>query len=265
MNSHLDTLDTYSEKENKQWLRRVLVQYSNMVNKSIKLESGHSNQTRFNANDVNKAYKLIYEKTSSNPYSESMFRIKDLFREDKETVDYLTTIKTRPIVGGAFTYLDIKDIKFRLAKSIFLYICRINFVSGTKIKYVLEEQVDDLAKIISSLEEALTNQTPKGIYDKIESFISDINELKKSLNTRYKIHNNEGDHISFKDLCMATIRRDPKSFHLLVKNGTLVSVPPSRASMISARTWYMEKGFDQYKDIPSDPVTENLLYALMWG
>ena len=115
MNSHLDTLDTYSEKEkekeNKQWLRRVLVQYSNMVNKSIKLESGHSNQTRFNANDVNKAYKLIYEKTPYNKYSESMFRIKDLFREDKETVDYLTTIKTRPI---------IIDIKLRLAKSIFL-------------------------------------------------------------------------------------------------------------------------------------------------
>ena len=258
MNSHLDTLDTYSEKEkekeNKQWLRRVLVQYSNMVNKSIKLESGHSNQTRFNANDVNKAYKLIYEKTPFNKYSESMFRIKDLFREDKETVDYLTTIKTRPI---------IIDIKLRLAKSIFLYICRINFDNRRKIKYVLEEQVDDLAKIISSLEGALTNQTPKGIYDKIESFICDINELKKSLNTRYNIHNNEGDHISFNDLCMATIRRDPKSFHLLVKNGTLVSVHPSSASMISARTWYMEKGFDEYKDIPSDPVTENLLYALM--
>lgn len=255
MNSHLDTLDTYSEKENKQWLRRVLVQYSNMVNKSIKLKSGHSNQTRFNANDVNQAYKLIYEKTSSNPYSESMFRIKSLFREDKETVDYLTTIKTIPI----------KDIELRLAKSIFLYICRINFVSGIKIKYVLEERVDDLAKIISSLEEALTNQTPKGIYDKIEIFISDINELKESLNTRYKIHNNEGDHISFNDLCMATIRRDPKSFHLLVKNGTLVSVPPSRASMISARMWYMEKKYDEYKDIPSDPVTNNLLYALMKG
>jgi hypothetical protein len=38
----------------------------------------------------------------------------------------------------------------------------------------------------------------------------------------------------------------------------------SEVSMISARKWYMKK-YDIYKDIPSGPVTESLLYALMRG
>ena len=255
MDYHLD--DYYSEKDNKKWLRSVLVQYSNMVNKTyFKSESGHSNQTRFNASDVNKAYKLIYE-NSSNQYSESIFRIKDFFREDLETLKTLLPLPKH-----------IASFELELAKSIFLYICRFNFLAKKKIeiKYVLEERVDSLGKIISSLKNSLTDQTPKGIHDKIESFISDINELKESLNIRYKIHNNEGDHISFNDLCMATNRKDPKSFYLLVKKtgeGSLVSFAPSTASMISARKWYMYKGYGEYKDIPYDAVTKSLLTELM--
>lgn len=255
--------DASSEKENKAWIRHVLIQYSNREKKHHKSDSGHSKQSKFNANfnanDVNKVYKLIYENASSEKSTtllKNVNIIKGLFREDKETVDYLRTIKTRLL----------EDIELTLAVSIFLSVCKINFIGGQDIKGVLKNCALWLEKIITDLETARTNKTEVGIDKKIVSLISAINVLSECIGIRYRIHENEGYSISLKDLQMATDRKAHKSFYRLTKNNKnkkLELTSKSEVSMVSARSWYMEKGFDEYKDIPSDRVTENLLYALM--
>jgi len=250
--------DTLSQKENKTWIRHVLVQYSNRENKHHKSDSSYSKQFKFNANDVNKVYKLIYEKkdsTEKRPLFIIVNDIKSLFREDKETINYLRTIKTIPM----------DDIEHTLAESIFLSVCRINFIGGQDIMGALKECTLRLERVVTHLEIARTNKTEVGIDKKIVRLTSAINDLKIIINIRYKIHKSEGDGISLIELKKATNRMTHKSFYRLIQDKKLDQTEnKSEVSMISARKWYMKK-YDKYKNIPSDPVTKSLLYALMRG
>jgi len=254
----LDNSDPLSQKENRTWIRHVLVQYSNRENKHHKSDSSYSKQFKFNANDVNKVYKLIYEKkdsTEKRPLFIIVNDIKRLFREDKEIINYLRTI-------SSFYLYDIEQV---LAESIFLSVCRINFIGGQDIMGALKECTLRLERVVFSLERARTNKTEVGIDKKIVRLTSAVNDLKTIINIRYKIHKSEGDGISLIELKMATNRRTHKSFYRLIQDKELDQTKnKSEVSMISARKWYMKK-YDKYKDIPSDPVTQSLLYALMRG
>jgi hypothetical protein len=241
------------------------VQYSNREKKHHKSDSSYSKQFQFNANDVNKVYKLIYEKKDSTekkplfiekrPLFIIVNDIKSLFREDKETINYLRTIKTIPM----------DDIEHTLAVSIFLSVCRINFIGGQDTMGALKECTIRLERVVTHLEIARTNKTEVGIDKKIVRLTSAINNLKIIINIRYKIHKSEGDGISLIELKMAANRRTHKSFYRLIQDKELDQTEnKSEVSMISARKWYMKK-YDIYKDIPSGPVTESLLYALMRG
>jgi len=239
-------------------------------------------KSKFNAWDVKKVHELIKVADNKNNdqhvYSikNDVTFIQNSFRLRPDS-DHQYRQSVMEKLASDLGYGRLNKIEHELAKSVYLSECKINFVkSEASLNEVFFNRDNNLGITIKDLEKIQSLEHSAGFYKYLEKLIKSVKALKDSLLIKSRLNNDDilssrsneppEDYITFEDLCRATGRINEKSFYALIKGGELKKSRHQKAvTLISARKWFAEKGFNQYKSVEHNIYSEGLLRLLLHG
>ena len=239
-------------------------------------------KSKFNAEDVKMVHELIKGADNKNndqhgysikndvAFIQNSYRLRPDF-----DIQYREEVMKK--LASDLGYDRLKKIELGLAKSVYLSECKINFIKfDTNLNEVFFNRDNNLGLTIKYLEEIQSLEHSAGFYKYLEKLIKSVKALKDSLLIKSRLNNDDiissrsneppEDYITFEDLCRATGRINEKSFYALIQGGELKKSRHQKAvTLISAREWFAEKGFNQYKSVEHNIYSEGLLRLLLHG
>jgi len=265
------------EQRSKQRERR---ERRKLIKQSLK-----DSDSRFNAKEVAEVDDLIegYQELVNKNDDQyvinhnAIANIQNIFRstedpELKDSYEFIDRLSSH-LLRSKFLELELV-----IAKAIYLSECKINFTHPTdpnrnKVFIQRAEELDEFIKYLGDIPDDL----PHSFHKKLKKFIESLETLKNSLLIKSHLngedfllsgtHDLSKNYITFKDLCRATGKKNPNSFYALTQNDKslleLSDIKPKAATLISARKWYAKKGFNQYKSVEHNDLSNVLLRLLL--
>ena len=265
---YMDRIEQREQKEQRRHIKSILQDFN------IK--------SKFNAEDVKMVHELIKGADNKNNdqhgYSikNDVAFIQNSFRLRADS-NFKYRYEVMKKLASGSRYGRLNKIELELAKSVYLSECKINFNKfDTNLNKVFFTHDRNLDETIKYFEEMQSLEHSAGFYKYLEKLIKSVKALKDSLLIKSRLNNDDilssrsnetpEDYITFEDLCRATGRINEKSFYALIQGGELKKSRHQKAvTLISAREWFAEKGFNQYKSVEHNIYSEGLLRLLLHG